>query len=254
MSVAIQGENAAGRDIDAIIAQMDERGYCTIEGVITTEEADRARAILEKFLEAERNEDAERNRSQRVGRIAVKHPLFLELMCHPLVLAVWRRYLGEDVICSTWTANTILPGHVRHHWHSDFPYHRLEPPWPAGNFTGQTIWMLDDFTVENGATAIAPYSHRRLHPPPDKDEWRADGEIVTGTRGSVVVAHGAYWHTARPNTTGRQRSCLLGMYIRPCFTTQEDMRGQLAEIEDPSETVRQLMGAYQYQPRNILPY
>ena len=32
------------------------------------------------------------------------------------------------------------------------------------------------------------------------------------------------------------------------------MRGQLAEIEDPSGEVKQLMGAYQYEPRNVLPY
>ena len=32
------------------------------------------------------------------------------------------------------------------------------------------------------------------------------------------------------------------------------MQGQLAEIEHPSEEVKQLMAAYQYEPRNVLPY
>jgi len=51
------------------------------------------------------------------------------------------------------------------HWHADCPYWALEPPWPTGRLTGQTIWMLDDFTEENGATGIVPGSHRRLQGP-----------------------------------------------------------------------------------------
>ncbi len=241
-------------DVAAAIAEMDERGYCAVESVISRTEADKARSALEPLLAAERNEEVERKHSQRVARIALKHPIFLELMCHPLITSIWRTYLGNDMICSTWTANSIMPGGEGYVWHSDFPYHKLEPPWPSGNFTGQTIWMLDDFTVENGATAIVPYSHRKLHPPPNREVWNDEGEIVTGIRGSVVIAHGAYWHTARPNRTERPRSCLLGMYLRPCFITQEDMRGQLAEIENPSKEVDQLMGGNQYQPRDVLPY
>jgi ectoine hydroxylase-related dioxygenase (phytanoyl-CoA dioxygenase family) len=186
-----------------------------------------------------------------VGRIAVKHPVFLDLMCHPVVVGVWKRWLGEDVICSTWTANTIYPGHASIGWHADYPYWAMTPPWPAGRLTGQTIWMLDDFTEENGGTGVVPFSHRALVPPDRSGEWREEAEIVTGVRGSIVVLHGALWHTARPNRTDRPRSGLLGMYIRPCCVPMEDMRGQLAEIPEPSDLVRQLMGANQRQPRDV---
>ncbi len=111
--------------------------------------------------------------------------------------------------------------------------------------------MLDDFTEENGATAIVPGSHRHLAMPSDNDKPRDDAEVVTGVRGSVVVAHGAYWHSARPNRTDKPRSTLLAMYIRPCCLTQENMRGQLAEIDNPSPLVSQLMGANQYVPKDI---
>ncbi len=43
----------------------------------------------------------------------------------------------------------------------------------------------------------------------------------------------------------------IGMYMRPCFITQEDMRGQLAELANPSELVQRLMGAKQWQPQNV---
>jgi ectoine hydroxylase-related dioxygenase (phytanoyl-CoA dioxygenase family) len=237
---------------EQIIDEMDNHGFVLVENVITREEAEEARRALADILEREITPDERERGHQRVGRIAVKHPIFLDLLCHPLAMAVWRRYLGEDVICSTWTANTIYPGHGGYGWHADYPYWSMKPPWPDGNLAGQTVWLLDDFTEENGATGAVPYSHREGHPPDDpRDSWRDDGEILIGKAGSVVFAHGAWWHTSRPNRTDRSRSCLLGMYMRPCVITQEDMRAQLAELDDPPETARQLMGENIYQPRII---
>ena len=239
-------------NVDAIIREVEERGFCKVPEVIDSERANEARAVLHGLLEAEATEDSRRARTQRVGRIAVKHAIFLELMCDPLVLAVWKAWLGSDIICSSWTANTMYPGHGAINWHSDYPYWSKRSPWPVGNMAGQTVWMLDDFTEENGATGGVPGSHLRRHPPDgDTRAWRDDGEVLTGVKGSVVFAHGAWWHTARPNTTDQPRSCLLGMYLMPWFIPQEDMPSQLAEIEAPSELVQQLLCGTQYIPRNV---
>ena len=143
-------------DIDSIIAEVDDRGFCVVPNVISIEKADTARSALDALLADEITDQARQARTQRVGQIAVKHPIFLELMCDPFVLAVWQRMLGDDIMCSSWSANTVYPGHEQIGWHSDYPYWSLKPPWPAGNLAGQTVWMLDDYTVENGATAAIP--------------------------------------------------------------------------------------------------
>jgi len=239
-------------DVEHIIRSIDTQGFFVVPDVIPSEKVDDARDALHAMLTNEITDEIRANKSQRVGRIAVKHPLFLELMCHPLVLQVWRRYIGEDVICSTWSSNTVYPGHDRIGWHADYPYYTIQPPWPDANVAGQTVWLLDDFTEENGASGVVPFSHRKGHPPENPtDQWRDDGEVLTGRRGSVVFAHGAWWHTARPNITDESRSCLLGMYMLPCFITQEDMRGQLTELENPSDLVRQVMGENQHVPSNV---
>ncbi len=237
-------------DVTKIIAEMDERGYCIIPSVITTEKADEARAVLERLLAEEATEATGQAKTQRVGRIAVKDPIFLELMAHPLIHAIWKQYLDEDVICSTWSANTTYPGYDRYGWHPDFPFQRLNQPWPTDNVSGQTMWLLNDFSAENGGTGILPYSHRKGHRPPPETarQWREDGVILTGLRGSVMVMHGATWHTARPNRSNEARSVLLGMYTRPIYVTQEDMRAQLADLKNPSKIVQKLMGANQWQP------
>lgn len=239
-------------DLDAVIAEIDDRGYCVLQGVISPERADQARTILEGLLQAEIDDGARESRHQRVGGIAHKDPVFLELMCHPLIVSLWKRYLGDDIMCSSWTANTIYPGHDAIGWHADYPFWSLKPPWPAGRFAGQTMWLLDDFTEENGATGTIPFSHRKGHPPDaPTDRWRPEGEILTGRRGSVVVAHGAWWHTSRPNRSDRPRSCLLGMYLMPWFIPQEDMRSQLARIDDPGDLATQLLCGNQHRPSVI---
>ncbi|MCY3917515.1 MAG: phytanoyl-CoA dioxygenase family protein, partial [Chloroflexi bacterium] len=172
-------------------------------------------------------------------------------LAHPLIVSIWQEYLADEaVICSTWSANTAYPGYDQYGWHPDYPYWWINQPWPLEKVCGQTIWLLDDFTEENGGTGFMPGSHLNGHPPPKEwnEEWPADAQILTGLRGGALVFHGAMWHTARPNRSGRSRSALLGMYTRPFFLTQEDMLAQLAKVEKPSEMVRQLMGAKRHQP------
>lgn len=245
--------SVAKHDVAKIIAEIDERGYCVIPGVISVEKADEARSILERLLEDEATEGTWRARTQRVARIAVKDPIFVELMAHPLIVALWKAYLDEDVICSTWTSNTAYPGFDRYGWHPDFPFQRVNQPWPTDNVSGQTMWLLDDLTEENGGTGIMPFSHLKGHRPAPEvaHQWMEGAEILTGQRGSVMVMSGKTWHSARPNVTDRARSVLLGMYTRPFYVTQEDMRAQLAELENPSELVQQLMGANQHQPGTV---
>lgn len=251
MSASLFDYETGPIDFSAVAAQIDERGFAILPSVITPEKADAARAILKTLLAKEATETELVAKTQRVGRIAVKHPIFLELMTHPTIVAFWRHYLGEDTICSTWSANTAYPGYDRFGWHSDYPYWSLTPPWPTGRLAGQTLWMLDDFRAENGGTGVLPGSHQWLRPPDKGLGWIDEAEILTGVRGSVMVMHGACWHTARPNQTSKARSALLGMYMRPCFIPQEDMSGQLAELENPTPLVQQLMGAQQWRPKDV---
>jgi ectoine hydroxylase-related dioxygenase (phytanoyl-CoA dioxygenase family) len=239
-------------DLDAIIGQIDSQGYCIIENAIPAAEAARARQILMDLVEEEATPENRQARTQRVGEIAVKHQIFRDLLCNPLVLAVWQRYVGEDIFCSSWSANIAYPDFARYGWHVDYPYWSIKPPWPLDFIAGQTIWMLDDFTVENGATGVVPGSHRFGQPPEQPtDVWRDDGVVLEGKAGSIVLGHGAWYHTARPNTTDQHRCCLLGMYLKPFVIPQEDMRGQLAKIKDPSEMVQQLMAGKQHQPHSV---
>jgi len=65
-----------------------------------------------------------------------------------------------------------------------------------------SMWMLTDFTVENGATGVVPFSHRSRIKTPE-DEGARNRELVRpieGEAGSVMLWHGGTFHMARGNS------------------------------------------------------
>jgi ectoine hydroxylase-related dioxygenase (phytanoyl-CoA dioxygenase family) len=81
-----------------------------------------------------------------------------------------------------------------------------------------TIWLLDDFTPENGATRIVPGSHKWGKLPQDvlADPAAPHPEeiLVTGPAGSVVVMNTHAWHGGTANRTDRPRRALHSFYCR----------------------------------------
>ncbi|MBN4073930.1 phytanoyl-CoA dioxygenase family protein [bacterium AH-315-E10] len=192
--------------------------------------------------------------SIRQGNIVVKSPLLQQIMCHPLVLAVWETYLGLDFSCSTFTSNTVLPNGGCIGWHVDYPYWGMQQPWLTGRLGGQSLWALDDFTTANGATGAVPGSHTMGCPPDNPKDWRDDAKILEAPAGSLILADGAWYHTARPNTTEQSRSCLLAMYLKDILVMQEDILDQLSQIKNPSETVHRIMGGDRRVPGTVGEY
>jgi ectoine hydroxylase-related dioxygenase (phytanoyl-CoA dioxygenase family) len=81
-----------------------------------------------------------------------------------------------------------------------------------------SIWMLNDFTAENGATGVVPMSHlSRSHPTPDLVEGHHCLVPVEGKRGSLMMWHAGLFHTARANRTRDVRVGMNISYYPPWF-------------------------------------
>lgn len=238
------------QSVDRILAAIDAHGYCVVPGVLSAARADQLRALVDELRVREPRPDVAELGHHRVLRLASRHPAFVWLLCHPLVLAVWARLLGEDFVCSSWTSNTVSPRSGRAYWHVDHPYWTIAPPYPVEPaLTGQTIWCLDDFSVENGATRFVPGSHRRPFLPEHNGDYDHEAVPIEAARGSVVFAHGACWHTMAENGTDAPRTGIFGTYARSYIVLQDDMKAQVPAIENPSPLVRRLLGAMQYAPQ-----
>ena len=64
----------------------------------------------------------------------------------------------------------------------------------------QTMWMLTEFSEENGATCVVPQSHLWGKSPSSREPDRREVAAL-GQPGDLLVWHGALWHRSGANTT-----------------------------------------------------
>ena len=118
----------------------------------------------------------------------------------------------------------------------------------------QECWlmvMVDEFTIENGATWMWSGSQTREHVPPE-DEFYANAQQVTGPAGSIVIFDGRIWHAAGKNVTDHPRRALTISFTRPFIKPQMDyVRYFGAErVAGMPETLQQLFGYFSRIPSN----
>jgi phytanoyl-CoA dioxygenase PhyH len=242
-------------DTAGVLRAIRRYGFCVVPDLISQRNAQQLATVLRRLLREEKNANLRPNGHQRILHLATKDRRFIDLVTQPFLLDVWRRYLGEDMICSSLTGNALWPGCTEQYWHVDHPYWTMAQPYPVRlPLAAQTIWMLDDFTLENGATAGIAGSHKQPQLPELGSKWTDEATIFTGTCGTAILMDGALWHTSRPNLTTSIRCAVLVKFIRSFCVPQEDMRAQAAALGAPTDTVQQLFGAKQYIPTRGFPY
>jgi ectoine hydroxylase-related dioxygenase (phytanoyl-CoA dioxygenase family) len=205
-------------------ADLDEHGYCLLEGVLSP---DRAAAIRQRLVDLAQQEIEdgtdyvyEDGANQRIWTLLNKGDEFVEMAFDPTVWALMEHLLGPEFLLSNIDANIAGPGGKPMFLHADQSF--VPPPWPPFPLVANAMWMLDEFTPENGATRIVAGSHNPGVPPTFTID---DSETtpVCAPAGSVMVFDGRLWHqTGRNVTEAERRHGILAYYCRPFMRTQEN--------------------------------
>lgn len=88
-------------------------------------------------------------------------------------------------------------------------------------FMLNALVMLDDFTLENGATHVLGHSQNTEQPPCD-EAFYAEASRATGKRGTVLLFDSRMWHATGRNTTDAPRRALTLTFTSPFFKPQLD--------------------------------
>lgn len=126
---------------------------------------------------------------------------------HPLLIAGVTHVLGPAHRVADIHGRNPLPGFGQQGLHPDDVARAPGDPYTV--FTA--LWMLDDFTAENGATRVVPRTHVSPRPPPKSLgqplAHHPDEHIAVGRAGSVLMMNGHLWHSGRRNDSkGPRRS------------------------------------------------
>jgi ectoine hydroxylase-related dioxygenase (phytanoyl-CoA dioxygenase family) len=196
--------------------QLDELGYLVLPGFVPppmlAELRDRVEALWEQEGSEAGSEFRHEPGARRLANLVDKGAIFAEVVSMPKILECVEHVIGPSYKLSSLNARSTNPNSEESQpWHADSAAIADE----RGYWVCNSIWMLDDFTAENGATRMIPRSHtwRRL-PEPGDTISRPDEELVTGTAGTVVIMNTHMWHGGTANRTGRCRRALHGFYTR----------------------------------------
>lgn len=205
---------------------LDELGYVVLENFADADFLAALRTRLEELWEQEGSQAGAEFRlepgARRLANLANKGEVFQRIVAVPRLLELVRYVLSPEFKLSSLNARSANP-----HSDSDQPLHcdmGLVPD-ERGYAVCNTIWMVDDFTSENGATRVIPGSHRWGRLPADvMDDPSArhpDEILVTGRAGTVAVMNSHCWHGGTANRTGAPRRAVHSFYVRRDLPQQQ---------------------------------
>lgn len=229
-------------DTTTALTQLDRDGYVVVERAVDGELLGRIRAELAPYVGSGAHlgrNDFEGFATNRVYALLAKAPSIAELVEHPAVVALLDELLLPSYLLSANLAINLLPGETVQAWHVDDGFYRVPRPRPAIGVS--TIWAIDDFTAENGATQVIPGSHRW----DDETVPTADDPVVDVVMpaGSVVVFLGTLWHRGGANRSDRPRLAITPQYCEPWARQQEQMVLSVgAAAAQYSERIRTMLG------------
>jgi hypothetical protein len=196
--------------------QLDELGYLVLPGLMSPELLGRLRRRVDELFAEEGaaagSEFKQEPGARRLANLVNKGRVFEEVILTPELLDAMAHVLGPRFKLSSVNVRSADP-----HSPCDQPLHADSAAIvdDVGYWVCNSVWMLDDFTAENGATRMVPGSHRwRKIPPPEMYEPHPEQQLVTGKAGTVVVMNSHMWHGGTANRTGAPRRAMHVYYTR----------------------------------------
>jgi len=197
-------------------SQLDEQGYLVLPGLMSRELLERLRRRVEELFGEEGpaagSEFKQEPGARRLANLVDKGRVFEEVILTPEVLEAMGHVLGLRFKLSSLNVRSADP-----YSESDQPLHADSGAVAdqLGYWVANSVWMLDDFTEENGATRMVPGSHRwGQAPPPGMYEKHPEQQLVTGKAGTVVIMNAHMWHGGTANRTGKPRRAMHVYYTR----------------------------------------
>ena len=216
---------------ERILDDLDRDGYSIIEGYVDPDDVSAMKADLHRVLNTVptgRN-DFEGYCTRRVYALFAKTRLFDAPAIDPLVVDVVGRRLGPGFQLSAPVGISIGPGEVAQPVHRDDSVYLVPRPHP--DLVVNTMWALDDFTEENGATVVFPGSHR----------WTSETPVAPESRravmpaGSLMIYLGGLAHGGGANQTQRPR---LGVILEYCAGWLRPQENHVLGV--PRQIIREL--------------
>ena len=208
--------------IETILEILDEDAGLIIDNFLSDQDLESIKNDLKPYLNVTRNGQDEFTgfETKRVGALMARSKTCQDLALDPLINQMAESFLGPH--CESYqlhftSAIQIGPGESSQILHRDrgvwggYIPRKIETQF-------STVWAINDFTKENGATQVVPGSHKW-----NKDREPSPEEIAYAEMkaGSVFIYTGSVLHGGGTNVTEQPR---LGVFLHyaPSWLRQEE--------------------------------
>ena len=222
------------RDTSAedVLTTLDRDGFAIVERYLDSVDVAAKKDDLQQVLRSTptgRN-DFEGFSTQRIYALFARTRVFDAQATDPLVSEVLGRVVGPGFLLSAPVGINIGPGESAQNLHRDDGVYPLPRPHPP--LVVNTMWALDDFTEDNGATIVVPGSHRWGDEAPDDSTPTVRAVMPAG---SVMFFVGDVFHAGGANNTDSPR---LGVILEYCAGWLRPQENHFLAV--PKEIVKQL--------------
>jgi ectoine hydroxylase-related dioxygenase (phytanoyl-CoA dioxygenase family) len=229
---------------------LDKNGYVSLGKILSEQQVTQINNELKRLMDEEgENAGAELLDSKyikhpkeagadRLADLVNKSEVFDIFYTHPRVLAGIAHVLGSEIKLSSLNYRAAKPGMGLQKLHVDWH----EAVTPGQYKVCNSIWLLDNFSKENGATRVVPGTHLTSDLPQDvlanQEAPHPDEVIIEAPAGTVVIFNSHVWHGGTTNTTTKSRRSIHSYF---CQTDQPQQVDQSKYIK--KETLQRLKPA-----------
>lgn len=219
-----------GLNIGTIVAEIRDRGFAVVKDYLSPAEVAALRSDFNRNVPITemRAIGTDTGRTWRAHNLLAKTRAADHVFLDPRLRAIVDGVIGRYNQINVTTLFNTLPGETRQFLHQDdglWPIPRPHPP-----FLCNALIAFDDFTRDNGATHLVPYSHTWTRPV----DQSADTLQIEMRSGSAVFWEGGMWHAGGANVTKDQER--MGFFISHQVSYLRPQEIQLLAI--PPEVVR----------------
>ena len=131
-------------------------------------------------------------------------------------------------------------------WHRDLPYQHFVSDVPLAI---NALFCVDDFTLENGATHVIPFSHKTASFPSDKFV-EVNSTQVIARRGMFIVLDCMLFHAGGVNISKNPRRAVNHVFTIPNFRQQICIE-RCIDVKSLSAREQILLGISNAEPQSI---
>ena len=199
--------------------ELEREGYVVLKNFMGAPLLEELRERVEELFASEGegagSEFKQEPKTRRLANLVDKGEVFARAITLPGILRQVGQVLGPEFKLSSLNVRSANPNSD---WVQPLHADMGAVPDERGYWVCNTVWMLDDFTNENGAIRMVPGSHQWGKLPQDAladpTQPHVNEILLTGTAGTVVVMNAHMWHGGTANRTAAPRRAMHGFFCR----------------------------------------